>query len=283
MIKRQALGKGLSALIPNADQQEIGSDGYFQCPIEDIQPNPYQPRLSFSEPELEELILSIRENGVITPILLSKTDNGYQLIAGERRWRAAQRAGLDRIPAVVRETTAVETLELALIENIHRQDLSPIEEALAYQRWLEDMGTTQEVLARKMGKDRSTITNMLRLLNLPRNIQKDLIEGRLTMGHSRVLAGLKTSQEQQLVRDKIIKGALSVRQTEGLVKRLQAKDSNSNKNKEGALDSYIQSIATNLEQSLGTRVKIKRRGKKGSINILFHSDEELDRLIECLG
>ena len=283
MIKRQALGKGLSALIPNADQQELGSDGFFQCPIEDIQPNPYQPRLNFSKPELEELMLSIKENGVITPILLSKTDNGYQLIAGERRWRASQRAGLDRIPAVVRETTAVETLELALIENIHRQDLNPIEEALAYQRWLEDMGTTQEVLARKMGKDRSTITNMLRLLNLPRNIQKDLIEGRLTMGHSRVLAGLKTSQEQQLVRDKIIKGALSVRQTEGLVKRLQAKDSHSNKNKEGALDSYIHSIATNLERSLGTRVKIKRRGKKGSINILFHSDEELDRLIEYLG
>ena len=203
MTKRRALGKGLSAIIPEADTLTRNDTVFFQCPIEEIQPNPYQPRLEFREEDLAELVNSVKEKGVITPLLVSKSEDGYRLIAGERRWRAAQRAGMERIPVVVRETTPMESLELALIENIHRKDLNPIEEALAYSRWLEDSQTTQEILAKKLGKDRSTITNMLRLLGLPKTIQKDLIEERLTMGHARVLAGLKSPYEQKTIPDQM--------------------------------------------------------------------------------
>ena len=164
MPKRKALGKGLSALIPDGNHLTEGEETFFQCPIEAIEPNPYQPRQVFRDETLNELVSSIKQKGIVTPLLVSRTENGYQLIAGERRWRAAQKAGLDRVPVVVRETTPIESLELALIENIHRKDLNPIEEAMAYQKWLEDTGTTQETLAKNLGKERSTITNMLRLL-----------------------------------------------------------------------------------------------------------------------
>lgn len=281
MTKRRALGKGLSAIIPEADTLTRNEGVFFQCPIEDIQPNPYQPRLEFREEELADLVNSVKEKGIITPLLVSKSDEGYRLIAGERRWRAAQRAGLERVPVVVRETTPIESLELALIENIHRKDLNPIEEALAYSRWLEDSQTTQELLAKKVGKDRSTITNMLRLLGLPKIVQKDLIEERLTMGHARVLAGVKNLDEQKILRDLIIKKALSVRQTEALVKKGQQKERP--KNKKDTPDHYMRSLTDSLKRSLGTKVEIKRRGKQGSIIIHFYSDDEFDRLLEVLG
>ena len=281
MTKRRALGKGLSAIIPEADTLTRNESVFFQCPIEDIQPNPYQPRLEFGEEELAELVNSVKEKGIITPLLVSKSDEGYRLIAGERRWRAAQRAGLQRVPVVVRETTPIESLELALIENIHRKDLNPIEEALAYSRWLEDSQTTQELLAKKVGKDRSTITNMLRLLVLPKMIQKDLIEERLTMGHARVLAGVKGPDEQKALRDLIIKRALSVRQTEAVVKKGRQKERP--KNKKETPDHYMRSLTDGLKRSLGTKVEIRRRGKQGSIVIHFYSDDELDRLLEVLG
>lgn len=280
MTKRRALGKGLSAIIPEADTLMRNQGVFFQCPIEDIQPNPYQPRLEFREEELAELVNSVKEKGIITPLLVSKSDEGYRLIAGERRWRAAQRAGLERVPVVVRETTPMESLELALIENIHRKDLNPIEEALAYSRWLEDSQTTQEILAKKLGKDRSTITNMLRLLALPKTIQKDLIEERLTMGHARVLAGVKHPDEQKTLRDLIIKRALSVRQTEALVKKSQEKVRP--KNEKETTNHYMRSLTDSLKRSLGTKVDIRRRGKQGSIIIHFYSDEEFDRLLEVL-
>jgi len=281
MTKRRALGKGLSAIIPEADTLTRNEGVFFQCPIEDIQPNPYQPRLEFREEELADLVNSVKEKGIITPLLVSKSEEGYRLIAGERRWRAAQRAGLERVPVVVRETTPIESLELALIENIHRKDLNPIEEALAYSRWLEDSQTTQDLLARKVGKDRSTITNMLRLLGLPKIVQKDLIEERLTMGHARVLAGVKDPDEQKTLRDFIIKKALSVRQTEALVKKGQQKKRP--KNKKDAPDHYMRSLTDSLKRSLGTKVEIQRRGKQGTIIIHFYSDDEFDRLLEVLG
>jgi ParB family transcriptional regulator, chromosome partitioning protein len=284
MIKRKALGKGLSALIPDADdteKEEIKSREYFQCPIEAIEPNPMQPRQNFDEAAIAELAGSIREKGIITPILVSKSKDGYQLIAGERRWRAAQRAGLETVPVVVKETTPIESLELALIENIHRRDLNPIEEAQAYQRWLESSNTTQEILAQRVGKDRSTITNLLRLLSLPLDVQKDVIEGSLTMGHARVLAGLKTPGEQKSFRDIIVKEQLSVRQTENLIKRAASKKEAPKKEK-GEDEYYIDSLADGLKRALGTKVEIKRQGKKGQINIFFYSDEELERLLEVL-
>jgi ParB family chromosome partitioning protein len=280
MEKRKALGKGLSALIPEANKLEDGEQYYFECPIEAIEPNPYQPRQSFSPSELEEMVSSVREKGIITPLLVSRTERGYQLIAGERRWRAAQKAGLERVPVVVREVTGPESLELALVENIHRKDLNPIEEALAYRRLQEETGATQDSLANRLGKDRSTITNFLRLLKLPAFIQKDVLDGRLNMGHARVLAGFKIAQEQKTLRDAIIKKGLSVRQSEAWAKR--RKEPARSKSKGTELDHYLASLGENLKRSLGTKVDIKRKGKEGRIVIYFYSDEELDRLLELL-
>ena len=276
MVKRKALGKGLSALIPDAEKEETRIEEYFQCPIEAIEPNPMQPRQDFEEEALEELSRSIKEKGIITPILVSKIKGGYQLIAGERRWRAAQKAGLETIPVVVKETTPLESLELALIENIHRKDLNSI----AYKRWLENSKTTQEILAQRVGKERSTIANLLRLLNLPLDIQKDIIDNILTMGHARVLAGLKSPGDQKRFRDIIVKKQLTVRQTENLIKKENSKGAP--KKEKGEEEYYIESLAEGLKRSLGTKVEIKRRGKKGQINIFFYSNDELERLLELL-
>ena len=280
LAKRKALGKGLSALIPDADRPDEDNRQFFLCPITDIVPNPYQPRQNFSEKELEEMSESVKEKGILTPLLVSKTHEGYQLIAGERRWRAAQKAGLERVPVVVREVTSAEALELALIENIHRKDLNPIEEAQAYHKLLEDSGVTQEALAKRLGKDRSVITNLLRLLKLPSSIQKDLIEERLHMGHARLIAGMKDSAEQLALREAIIKKGLSVRQAESAAKRMRRPVSKLKKKSD--LDDYFLSLAENLKRSLGTKVDISKRGKEGKIVVYFYSDEELDRLLELL-
>ena len=280
MAKRKALGKGLSALIPEADQLTESDGGFFQCPIEDIEPNPYQPRQTFSNEDLEEMVESIREKGIITPLLVSRSERGYRLIAGERRWRAAQRAGLGRVPVVVRETTPIESLELAIIENIHRKDLNPIEEAMAYRRWLDDSKTSQDTLAKNVGRDRSTITNMLRLLNLPKSIQQDIVDERLSMGHARILAGLKSPSQQKTIRDFIVKRALSVRQAEELVRREKSPPARKKEKQEESY--YMQSLADELKRSLGTKVEIRKAGKKGTIIIHFYSDDELNRLLEFL-
>jgi ParB family chromosome partitioning protein len=212
--------------------------------------------------------------------LVTKTKGGYQLIAGERRWRAAQKAGLERVPVVVREASPMESLELALVENIHRRDLNPIEEALAYRKLLEETGATQDTLAKRLGKDRSSIANLLRLLTLPVSIQKDVINGQISMGHARVLAGLKTRQEQKALRDMILNKDLSVRQTEAIARKSK-RFVRSNK-KRAELDYYMQSLSDNLKRSLGTKVDIKKRGRQGRIVIYFYSDDELDRLLELL-
>jgi ParB family chromosome partitioning protein len=280
MVTHKALGKGLSALIPEREDFGAGTVKFFQCPIEMIEPNPYQPRQTFDGQALEELANSVKEQGILTPILVSKTEKGYRLIAGERRWRAAQKAGLARVPVVVRESTPSQSLELALIENIHRKDLNPIEEAMAYSRLLENPGVTQESLAVRLGKDRATIANTVRLLKLPSSIQKDLMEDRISMGHARVLAGLKDSVEQRAVRDEIIRRDLSVRQTEALAKRRSRTGASA---RAKGKDPYLQSVEDNLKSSLGTKVEIKKRGKQGNILIYFYSDEELDRLLEVLG
>jgi ParB family chromosome partitioning protein len=281
MTKRMALGKGLSALIPEADRLEDGEEQFFKCPVEAIEANPYQPRQDISESDLEGMVNSVREKGIVTPLLVSKTETGYQLIAGERRWRAAQKAGLERVPVVVREVTPFESLELALIENIHRKDLNAIEEALAYKRLLEETEITQDSLAKRLGKDRSSIANLLRLLNLPLSIQKDLIDGRLSMGHARVLVGIGDPEEQKGLRDAVIKKGLSVRQTETLAKKKRGP--RNLKNKQSELDYYVQSLADKLKLSLGTKVEIKKKGREGRIVVYFYSDEELERLLDLFG
>jgi ParB family chromosome partitioning protein len=281
MAKRKALGKGLSALIPDGTTFDEADGVFFQCPIEAIAPNPFQPRQSFQSDELREMADSIREKGIITPLLVSRAGGGYQLIAGERRWRAAQIAGLERVPVVVRDATPVESLELALIENIHRKDLNPIEEAIAYSKLIEDLGVTQQVLAKRLGKDRSTVTNLLRLLKLPLQIQQDLIDGHITMGHARVLAGIRNTGDQQALRKKILKEGLSVRQLENVVKHRSGKRKEQARNREA--DSFFESLENDLKTSLGTKVSLKRKGREGKIIIYFYSDEELDRLLERLG
>jgi len=282
MTHRKALGKGLSALIPEADRLDDEQAAFFQCPIETISPNPNQPRQRFSSIELDEMAASVREKGVITPLLVSRrTDGGYQLIAGERRWRAAQKAGLERVPVVVRDATPLEALELALIENIHRTDLNPIEEAAAYHHLLEQSGSTQEDLAKRLGKDRSSITNLVRLLKLPKGIQQDVMDGRLSMGHARLLAGMKDHPAQKALRDAIVKRGLSVRQAEALAKK--TKSPSGAVGKKTSADPYVRSLEDRLKRSLGTKVEIRSRRGQGRITLHFYSDEELDRLVEHLG
>lgn len=279
MAKRKALGRGLSALFPEAVISE-DDRGFFYCPIESISPNPHQPRQNFSDHELTELANSIKEKGIIQPILVSRTKDGFQLIAGERRWRAAQKAGLKKIPVLIRDASPGESLELALIENIQRKDLNPIEEASAYQELVGKFNLTQEALSKRIGKDRSTIANFLRLLKLPAIIQQDLIDGQLTTGHARVLVTIESPLVQKEIRGLIIKKSLSVRQTEALVKKtLAPKKPKSPKNES---DYYIESLSKDLQKSLGTKVAIKRKGEKGRIIIEFYSDEDLDRLIDRL-
>ena len=280
MTKRNALGKGLSALIPDGHGLDEKEEQFFLCPVAAIEPNPNQPRQRFHAQELEEMVLSIREKGILTPLLVNKTDVGYQLIAGERRWRAAQKAGLERVPVVVRDVTPSESLELALIENIQRKDLNPIEEALACKKLLEDTASTQEILSRRLGKDRSTIANLLRLLKLPTDIQQDVLDDRLSMGHARLLAGLPEREQQMALRDAIVKKGLSVRQAEAMARRL--KKPTNRKKILSQNDPYIQSLSDNLKRSLGTKVEIKKEGKQGRILVYFYSDDELDRLVEFL-
>jgi len=279
VAKRKALGRGFSALFPDTViEQEDGT--FFYCPIESISPNPHQSRQDFGESELAELAQSIKEKGVIQPILVAKTKDGFQLIAGERRWRAAQKAGLDKIPALIRDVSSAEALQIALIENIQRQDLNPIEEAAAYQELAQRFNFTQEALSAKIRKNRTTIANFLRLLKLPDDIQRDLIDGRLTTGHARVLVSIESPSTQREIRDLVIKGALSVRQTETLAKKFGT--SKKPRVIRDEIDSYLESLVNDLRNSLGTKVAIKRKGKKGSIIIEFYSDEELGRLVERL-
>ena len=279
MAKRKALGRGLSALFPETVISE-NDKGFFYCPVESISPNPNQPRQNFNDSELTELANSIKEKGIIQPILVSKAKDGFQLIAGERRWRAAQKAGLDKIPVWIRDVSPAEALELALIENIQRKDLNPIEESSAYQELIQKFHLTQEALSKRVGKDRSTIANFLRLLKLPAIIQQDLIDDQLTTGHARVLVTIESPLAQKEIRDIIIKKSLSVRQTEALVRKILApKKPKSPKNES---DYYIESLSKDLQKSLGTKVAIKRKGEKGRIIIEFYSDEDLDRLIDRL-
>lgn len=279
VAKRKALGRGLSALFPETAIPETDK-GFFYCPIESISPNPHQPRQNFIESELTTLAHSIKEKGVIQPLLVSKTDDGFQLIAGERRWRAAQKAGLEKVPILIRDVSPAENLELALIENIQRKDLNPIEESTAYHELMEKFHLTQDALSKRVGKDRSTIANFLRLLRLPSFIQQDLIDGQLTSGHARVLITLDSPSAQKDMRDLIIKKSLSVRQTEDLVKEIPRQKKPGNP-KTGT-DIYVESLSNDLQRSLGTKVIIKRKGTKGSIIIDFYSDDDLGRLVDHL-
>jgi ParB family chromosome partitioning protein len=276
--KKRGLGKGLGALIPDADLLARTSDQFFYCGIEEITPNPYQPRHNVRDKAFEELVESIRERGVLQPLLVRSTEEGYQLIAGERRWRAAQMAGLQRVPVVIKESAEPESFELALIENIQRQDLNPVEEGEAYRRLREEFNLSQEDIAKKIGKDRSTVANMIRLLKLPEKLRNDLVEGVLSMGHARALLALPDSAAQLRARDSIVKKGLSVRETEKLIQSLLKRQKKPKVVVE--LDSHMRAMIDQLIRHFGTKVTISRRGKRGRIEIEFYSDEDLQRILD---
>lgn len=281
MNKRKALGKGLAALIPDADKIETSGSGFFQCPVNAIEPNPNQPRQKFSAREMDEMVQSVREKGILTPLLVNKQEEGYQLIAGERRWRAAKKVGLDRVPVVVRGVTPAESLELALIENVHRQDLNAIEEAAAYKKLMEEAGYTQETLARKLGRDRSYVANLLRLLKLPKSYQQDVIDGRLTMGHARVLVGVQSPEDQKRLRDAVVRSGLSVRQLEMMAKRIKLQKVRGDSTKTER-EEYLRLFEGSLKKIFDTKVEIKSRKRGGKIVLHFSSEEQLRRLVDLL-
>jgi ParB family chromosome partitioning protein len=273
------LGKGLGALIPEKGIPEgEGKNPLQQCGIEDVQPNPFQPRKTFSDEQLQELVDSIREKGILQPLLVRRKSDGYELIAGERRWRAAQRAGLREIPILVRDVSDSEMLELSLIENIQRENLNPIEEAEAFKRLMDQFHLTQEEISKKVGKDRTTIANMVRLLRLPPEIKLSLAEGKITMGHARAFLSLDGIDKQRLLWKRLLAGGLSVRQTESLVKRLRTRSSPTPRQ----FNSEWSTLVEELQRALGTKVRIVGERKRGKIEIDFFSPAELDRIIELL-
>jgi ParB family chromosome partitioning protein len=274
-MKRKALGKGLDALLPQTNE----SGALVMIDIDLIHPNPLQPRLRFEIEKLDELAASIREKGILQPIVVRPTEIGYEIIAGERRWRACQRAAVHQIPAIVQDVSDQDMLELALIENIQRDDLSPIEEAQAYQLMVEQFGLTQEQVADKVARSRTAVTNTLRLLQLPKTIQEMVINRDLSMGHARALIPLEPRDQLQLARAIVARG-LSVRDTERRAQRLTRPSKPSRP--KSSKDPNIRSAEERLEERWRTRVEIRQRGQKGQIVLHFDTSEELDRLFEDL-
>ena len=282
--KRKALGKGLGALLPTggATASIPGKRVFMQCPIEKITPNRYQPRKIFDETALAELTSSIKEKGVLQPLIVRSSGNdSYELIAGERRWRASQRAGLQQVPVVLKEVSDRESLEIAIIENIQRADLNPVEEAEGYRRLMDEFSYTQEELAGKVGKERATISNHLRILKLPEEVKKDIADGLLSLGHAKALLGLEKRGEIIEAKKAVIKKGLSVREAEALVKR--ARQGSQKKKAATEIDNDLADLEERLKRHFGTKVRIARSGKKGKVEINFYSDEELDSLIEIIG
>jgi len=278
--KRSALGKGLSALIPDVPEAPRG--GVLEVDVDLIAPNPFQPRQQMDEGRLEDLARSIRANGIIQPIVVRRAESGYHIIAGERRWRAAQRAGLTKVPVVVRENLpgAEKALEMALIENIQREDLNPIDEAHAYRRLTDEFQLTQDAVAVAVGKDRSTVTNMLRLLRLPREVQQEVAASRISTGHARALLALEDETAQRRLAREIVGRSLSVRDTEALVKKETA--STAPPSQPPRADIHTREAEERLRRHLGTRVRIVRKGSKGRIEIDFTSEDELIRIFDVL-
>ena len=281
MDKRPALGKGLSALIPDA--APAVASGTLEVDIDRLTPNELQPRMQFDDEKLEELSQSIKAKGIIQPILVRPVAGGYRIIAGERRWRAAQRAGLLRVPVVVREVAEgsdQQLLELALIENVQRENLNPVDEAIAYQRLADQFSLTQEQIAAAVGKDRSSVANFIRLLKLPEEVRADLAAGALTMGHARTLLALPDAAAQRHAAREVIARALSVRDTEALVKRLATPAAPKAARQETSPDVHTRAAEDKMRFALGAKVRILRRGTGGAIEIAFDNEEELNRLYE---
>jgi ParB family transcriptional regulator, chromosome partitioning protein len=290
MLKRSALGKGLSALLPTEEEESFGSGDhkrrYFLCPVAAIRPNQYQPREEMDEHTLAELAASIKEKGILQPLVVTETDRGqYELIAGERRLRASKLAGLSEVPVIVQEATAEDRLELALIENIQRQDLNPLEEAKAYGRLAKEFGLTQEEIAGRVGKERSTVANVLRILNLPDYAKEDLAKGSLSLGHARVLLGVGDGEDVRTLRNEIIAKELTVRQAEQLAKSLKNSKAPVRSNKKivnQIPDSYCRTLGKEISGFLGTKSRIVQNGGRGKLEIEYYSPDDLERLLTLI-
>jgi ParB family chromosome partitioning protein len=274
---RRALGRGLDALIPSTESKA----GASEIPIARVSPNPHQPRQAISEESLAELVASVREHGVIQPLIVTQVGDEYQLIAGERRWRAAQLAGLTSVPALIKETTPQQMLELALVENVQRADLNPLEEAGAYRQLMDEFGLTQEEVAERVGKSRTAVANTVRLLRLPDDVKEALATGRISEGHARALLSLPTAQLQRHALAVIEQRGLNVRQTEALVRQMQSEPEERASSAE-PLSPQDRDAVDKFQQRLGTKVNLVRGKKGGRLVIHFYSEEELQAIYEAI-
>jgi len=282
-VSRRALGKGLDALIPEVKRDAVpGRSGIVELVISEIAANPYQPRTKFSETSLEDLKESIAERGVLQPVIVRKKAGRYELVAGERRLRAAKLAKLETIPVMIKQVSDSEALEIALVENLQREDLNPIDEARGYSELIKRFKLTQEELARKIAKDRSTIANVLRLLNLPEEVKAGLENGKINMGHARALLGLTEEKHIRSVYHTVLHRGLSVRQVEALVRR-KLKSKKRRARSVPQIMSQLGHIEEELMRKLGTRVKIISQGGHGKIEIEYYSNDDLTRILEAIG
>lgn len=284
MAQKTGLGKGLESLIPTGGKSPVvstGAGGVQQVAVDAIQPNPRQPRIHFKEEDLAELAASIREHGVIQPLIVTPKSNGtFTLIAGERRWQAAQKAGLRIVPVITREANNQQMLEVALIENVQRADLNSMEEAEAYRQLVEEFGLSHEAVAKRVGKSRVAVTNTLRLLGLADVVKQALVDGRLTEGHARALLALSTQKAQASAMQTVLNLSLSVRQTEELIRKLAGQKPI--KAKKPGRSADVNDVEKRLQNSLGTKVALKHGKKGGTVTIYYYSGEELDALLEKL-
>ncbi|MDO9566117.1 MAG: ParB/RepB/Spo0J family partition protein [Candidatus Desulfaltia sp.] len=274
-----ALGRGLDSLLPDINTVENSSKEYFLCDIGLIRSNRYQPRLQFSKDQLDELSRSIKEQGMIQPLLVRKDAAGYELIAGERRLRASKIAGLDKVPVVIKDISDENMLEISIVENIQREDLNAMEEAEAYHRLIAEFNFTQDQVALRVGKSRPAIANFLRLRQLPEEIKSSIMDNSLAMGHARALLGAGTSAQQRAAWRAVVSKGLSVRETESLVKQLKSEKKSPKKSKPGSEEIYLKDLAEDFSRCLGTKVQIKKHGQKGKVVIDFYTNDDLNRLI----
>jgi ParB family chromosome partitioning protein len=281
-VTKRGLGRGLGALIPEMETAEKERQGVSEIEIRLIDPNPNQPRREFDSEKLGELAESIREHGLVQPILVRpKGDGRYEIVAGERRWRAAQLAGLTKVPALVREFTEQESMEIALIENLQREDLNPLEEAEAYRLLLDQFGLTQEELARRLGKSRPQISNTLRLLQLSAPVQGLVQSGQLSMGHAKVLLGVEDGALQLQLAELVVAKGLSVRELEGLIARATREEAP--KRQKASLSVEMRAVESRLREHFGTPVRLQYANDKGKLEITFYGEEGLSRIMEALG
>jgi ParB family chromosome partitioning protein len=278
--KKDALGKGLGAIFSDLLDSDTGKKASLNsCGIEELRPNPYQPRKNFNDEDQKKLIASVRQSGIIQPIIVRKADEGYEIIAGERRWRAAQAAGLKDVPIVVRKASDLEAAQLSLIENIQREELNPLEEADAYVTLMEKFNLSQESISVQVGKDRSTIANTVRLLKLPAKVKTALVEKKITAGHARSVLSLASPEEQLAALDVILKRELNVRETENLITKLKQRPA---EKKTAVKDRFMADLEKLLSTKCMARVQLKGSSKKGAIEITYTSMDELNRLARYL-